>query len=121
MRRWRHRWRRQRLWCYISAARPCLLTECSRNRTKNEPGTTHIENHRRFTRRIYFVTHPAHVNINQVGCRDELVAPDFLEKHRTCQQLVASAHHVFEETKLTRQQIDFSFTTFDGALDQIEL
>src|SRR6201987_1961391 len=117
MRRWRHRWRRQRLWCYISAARPCLLTECSRNRTKNEPGTTHIENHRRFTRRIYFVTHQAQVNITQVGCRDELVAPDFLEKHRTGQQLVASAHHVFEESKLTRQQMLVSCITLAVAFD----
>jgi len=60
------------------------------------------------------------MHVDKVGRRDEFVIPDFLEQHGTRQQLIATLHHIFQQTELTRQQIDHAIAPFDGAPDQIE-
>ena len=61
------------------------------------------------------------MHVDQIGRRNELVIPDLLQKHGSRQQLVASLHHVFEQAKFARQQIDDAIAAFGGPLDQVEL
>ena len=72
---------------------------------KDEAGAANIVDHGNFAGSVDLVTQPPHMNINQVRRRNEFVVPDFLQKHRARQQLIAALHHILEQAKLTRQKI----------------
>ena len=61
------------------------------------------------------------MHVDKIGRRNEFVIPDFLEQHRPCQHLVAPLHHIFQQAKLARQEVDHAIAPSDGARDQIEL
>src|ERR1700737_3275378 len=88
--------------------------------TKNKSGAANVVNHLRLTWSIHLVSQPAHMNIDQVRCRNEFVIPDFLQQHCPRQQLVAPLHHVFEQTELARQQVYRPLAARRGAFDEIE-
>ena len=76
--------------------------------------------HGSFAGSVYLVAQSPHVYVNKVGRRNKLVIPDFLQKHGSRQQLIASLHHVFKQAKFSRQKIDHAIAALCGALDQIE-
>ena len=60
------------------------------------------------------------MNINQVRLWNEFIAPYFIEELGSCQQLVATLHHVSEQLELARPQINMTIATLRGAIDEIE-
>src|SRR6202035_4495492 len=87
---------------------------------KNEAGAADIMDHGSFARPVHLVAEPAHMDVHQVRRRNELIVPDLLQKHRSRQQLIAALHHIFEQAKLARQQIDHAVAAFGGTFDQVE-
>ena len=61
------------------------------------------------------------MHVHQVRRRDELIIPDFLQQHGSRQQLIATLHHILQQPKLPRQQIDRAVAAFGGTLNQVEL
>src|SRR6266851_8994153 len=89
--------------------------------TEHESHAADAMDHLRLVRFVHLVPQAAHMDVHQIGLRNELVLPDFLKEHRARQDLVLALHHVFEQPKLARQQFDGPVATLGGALDQIEL
>src|SRR5882757_8355175 len=75
---------------------------------KDEAGTANIVDHLNFAWPVHLVTQATHMYVDKVGRRHELVIPDLFQKHGSRQQLVASLHHVFKQTKLARQKINYA-------------
>src|SRR6202035_2760919 len=89
--------------------------------TEDESGPADIVDHRRLVRRVDLVAQAAHVHVHEIGLRNELVLPHFLEEHGARQHLILAAHHVFEQPELARKQLDLAIAALDRALDEIEL
>ena len=60
------------------------------------------------------------MHVNKIGGGNEFVIPDLFEQHGPGQQLLPAAHHVFQEAKLARKQIDHAIAASRGALDQVK-
>src|SRR6185369_1042000 len=89
-----------------TAADRYLGTETLRRHAKNEPNATHVVNQGGLARSIHLVAEAAHMHVDKIGGGNEFVIPDLLEQHGPGQQLFTAAHHVFQEAKLAREQID---------------
>ena len=76
--------------------------------------------HRRLARLVDFAPQPAHVHVDEIAARHEFVVPDLLEQHGAGEQLVFAAHHVFEQTKFPRQQLDGALAAPGRAPEEIE-
>ena len=76
-----------------------------------EPGPTDTVDHRDIAGPVHLVPQAAHMHVDKVGRRNEFVIPDFLEQHGPRQHLIATLHHVFQQAKLTRQQIDHAISS----------
>ena len=61
------------------------------------------------------------MNIDKVRFRNEFVAPHLFQEVCSRQQFVAPLHHVFEQLKFARPQIDLAVTTLRCSIDEIEL
>src|ERR1700733_3940855 len=103
--------------CPISSGRPDILPDVNSSASlpaigalwsgaKNEAGAADIMDHGSFARPVHLVAEPAQMHVHQVHRRNELIVPDLLQKHGSRQQVVAALHHIFEQAKLARQQID---------------
>jgi hypothetical protein len=89
--------------------------------TEDESFATDVVDHRLFFEFIDLPTQPAHMHVHKIASRNELVIPNFLKQHCARQQLILPAHHVFEQAKFTRQEVDRALTPFGGTRQQIEL
>jgi hypothetical protein len=67
------------------------------------------------------VAQPAHVDINEIGFRNEFVMPHVFKQRGTFQQLTIVLHHVSEQAKFLRQQSYRAFPTPGGSLDEVEM
>ena len=61
------------------------------------------------------------MNINEVRSWNELIVPYVKEEICSCQQLVATLHHVSEQPELARTQINLPVATLRDAIDEIKL
>src|SRR6516164_9284680 len=104
-----------------SVQRNVVLRVNSSRRTKNKTLTAYAVDYRLLVWRVDLSPQPAHVHINEIALRHEFIVPDLLEQHGAGQQLILSAHHVFKQAKLARQQVDRAVSAFGGARQQIEL
>src|ERR1700693_1883 len=102
-----------------SVERNVVVHAKSSRRTEDEPDAADIGYHRQLVRLVHLVPQPAHVNVDEVGLGHELVVPDLFQQHGARQHLVFAAHHVFQQAKFARQQINHSLATPGGALDEI--
>src|ERR1700681_3164753 len=100
--------------------RNVVVRKKSGNFTKNKSGAANIVDHWWFAWSIHLVSQPAHVDVDQVRRGNEFVIPDLLQQHGPRQQLITALHHVFEQAKLARQQVDRPLAAFRGAFDKIE-
>src|ERR1700722_4499693 len=48
---------------------------------KNEAGAADIVDHGGFARAVHLVAQAAHMDVDQIGCRNEFIFPDLLKKH----------------------------------------
>src|SRR5882672_2648488 len=103
-----------------SAQRNVVVRVNSGRGTKHEPDAADIVNHRWLRGLVHLVPQPAHVDVHEIGLRNELVLPHFLEEHGAREDLVLPLHHVFEQAKLARQQIDGAIAPPGRALDQVD-
>src|SRR5215469_1694919 len=87
---------------------------------EDESHTANIVNHRRLMRQVNLMSQSSHMNIDEIGLRDEFVIPDILEQHGACHHLVFAAHHIFEEAELSWQEFDHTIPPPGGSFDQIE-
>src|SRR5882757_10102062 len=60
------------------------------------------------------------MNIHEVRFRNELVVPDLFEEGCSREQLSAPLHHVLEQPKLARSQVDLTVATLRSAIQKIE-
>src|SRR5579859_2071930 len=104
-----------------SVQRKVVVRAKSGRGTEDETRATHILNHRRIGWLVYLPPQPPHVNVDEVGLRDELVVPHLFEQHGARQHLLFAAHHIFEQAEFAWQQVDRSLPALRGALDQVEL
>jgi hypothetical protein len=88
--------------------------------TEDESHATNIVNHRRLMRQVNLMSQSSHMNIDEIGLRDEFVIPDILQQHGACQHLVFAAHHIFEELELSWQELDDTIRSLGGSFDEIE-
>ena len=100
--------------------KPVVRTNSGRS-TEHESFATDVVDHRLFFEFIDLPTQPAHMHVHKIASRNELVIPNFLKQHCARQQLILPAHHVFEQAKFTRQEVDRALTPFGGTRQQIEL
>ena len=63
---------------------------------------------------------PAHMDVNEIGRRHELIVPDLFEQHGAREQLVASLHHVLEQAEFPRQQLDRAVAALGRPFDEVE-
>src|SRR5260370_26115163 len=105
--------------------RRCSSTLCVRNSECAAYYRLHAQadsaNHRGFIWSVELATQSTHVHIDTVCFRKEFVVPYVLEEFCARQQLATPLHHVFEQTELAWQQIDRSFATLRGSIDEIKL
>src|SRR6266852_6308430 len=104
-----------------SAQRNVVVRTNSGRGTKNESYAANIMDHRRLVRLIHLAPEASHMDVHQVRLRNELVLPYFLEEHCARKNLILALHHVFEQAKLARQQIDRAVAPLGGPRDQVEL
>src|SRR5919206_3105101 len=75
-------------------------------------GTEHVSGavdrveQRRFARQIDLAAQMAHMHLDHIGARVEMIVPDGGEQHRARQHLAGMAHHIFEERQFARLQLD---------------
>src|SRR6516225_11836229 len=98
-----------------SVQRNVVLRVNSGRRTKDEPLTAYAMDHRLLVCCVDLSPQPTHVHVNKIAVRHEFIIPDLLEQHGASQQLVLSAHHVFKQAKLARQQVDWAVAALGGA------
>ena len=55
---------------------------------------------------IDLLPQPAHMHVDDVGLRVEVIVPDILEQHRAGHHLTGVAHEEFEQAELARQEFD---------------
>src|SRR5258705_13725988 len=104
-----------------SVQRNVVVRMNSGRRTEDETGAADIVDHGRLVRFVDLVPQPPHMHVDQVGVRHEFVVPDLLEQHCARQQLILTAHHIFEQTKYTWKKIDRTTVALGGTRQQIEL
>src|SRR6266404_9305395 len=92
-----------------------------RSRAQNEADAADVANDGGLICPVDLSTQTAHMNIHEVRFRNELVVPDLLEESCPRQQLAIPLHHVFEQPKLTRPQIDLTIAALRSAIEEIEL
>jgi len=61
------------------------------------------------------------MNINEVRMWNEFIAPYVMVEVCSCQQLVATLHHVSEQLELALPQINLPVATLRRAIDEIKL
>ena len=61
------------------------------------------------------------MNIDKIRFRNEFIVPYLFQEVSPRQQFVTPLHHVFEQLKLARPQIDATVATLRGSIDKIEL
>src|SRR6267142_6401468 len=103
-----------------SVQRNVVVRLNSGRRTDDKAFAAHVVNHGWFARPIHLAPQPAHVNVDQIALRDKLVVPNFLEEHGSREQLLLTAHHVFEKTEFARKEINRTGTSLCSASQQIE-
>ena len=64
---------------------------------------------------------PAHVDVDHVGLRVEVIAPDVLEQHRARDHLAGVAHEVGEQGELPRLQGDLAARAAHHPGEQVDL
>jgi hypothetical protein len=84
--------------------------------TEDESFATDVVDHRLFFESIDLPTQPAHMHVHKIASRNELVIPNFLKQHCARQQLILPTHHVLEQAKFTRQEVDRALTGFGRRL-----
>src|ERR1700747_3016567 len=89
--------------------------------TEDKTDATDIANERGLVRSVCLPTQLSHVNVDEIGFRNELVVPHLRQDGCACQQLVASLHHVLEQMKLAWPQIDPTVAALRGSIQEIEL
>src|SRR5579864_8542173 len=70
---------------------------------------------------VDFAAQPPNVNVDDVGCRIEMQIPNILQQHGTGHDLAFTAHKIFEQLELPRQQFDIAAPPLGGPRHQIEL
>src|SRR6267142_5989422 len=88
---------------------------------KKESLATDVKYHRRLMRVIDLAPKPAHMHVHEVGLWDELVLPHLSKKHFTRKYLALVTHHILEQAKLSRSQINRAVASLGRAFDEIEL
>src|SRR5215475_10355165 len=83
--------------------------------TEDESHAANIVNHRRLMRQVNLMSQSSHMNIDEIGLRDEFVIPDILQQHGACHHLVFAAHHIFEEPELSWQEFDHTIPSLGGS------
>ena len=63
----------------------------------------------------------AHVHVDDIGLRVEMVLPHAFEQHGARHDLVRPPHQKLEQTKLSRLQADGNTGTLDGAGQEVHL
>lgn len=76
--------------------------------------------HRPLVSLVDLATQSPHVNVHKIGLGDELIVPDFPEKHCSRQHLALAPHHVFDQKQFTRPEVDRTLIALDGARQKIE-
>src|ERR1700759_351370 len=104
----------------VPAAKSRPATRILSSGAEYETRAADIVNHGGFAGTVHLVAQASHVDVDEVGRRNELVIPHFLQKHGSRQQLIAPLHHVFKQAKFSRQEFDHPVASLGGALDQIE-
>jgi hypothetical protein len=74
----------------------------SGGRTENEADATNVVYHGGLTRLVDLMAESPHVDINEIGLRNESVVPDFFEQHCASENLVLASHHILEQPELAR-------------------
>src|SRR5882757_2852481 len=69
---------------------------------------------------VDLATQSPYVNVHKIGLGDELIVPDFPEKHCSRQHLALAPHHVFDQKQFPRPEVDRTLTAPDGARQKIE-
>ena len=103
-----------------SVQRNVVVRTKSGRGTEHEPFAANVVNHGLLAGLVDLAPEPAHVHIDEIAARHEFVVPDFLEQHRAGEQLALAAHHVLEQTKFARQQLDAPLAALGGTGEKIE-
>src|SRR5579859_2399374 len=104
-----------------SVQRKVVVRANSGRGTEDEAFATDAMDHRRLVGSVHLPPQAAHMDVDQVALRHELVVPDFLEQHGAGQQLTLAAHHVFEKPELAREEVDRPVVAFRGSRQEVEL
>ena len=70
---------------------------------------------------VDFAANPSDVNIDDVGRWIKMQIPDVLQEHRSRNHVADVANKIFEQLKLSRQQLDFPAAPTDDSGEQIHL
>lgn len=92
-----------------------------RSCTKDKTGAPDVANERGLIWPVDLATQLSHVDVDEIGFRYDFVIPDFPQDRRARQQRVALFHHVPEQLKFARPQVDPAVAALCGAIQEIEL
>ena len=102
--------------------RPVLSVNPARgSRIQDEANAADVADHERIICSVDPATQPAHLNIDKVGFRSKFMVPYLFQEGRPGQHFVTPLHHVFEQLKFARPQIDVTVATLRSPIDEIEL
>ena len=107
--------------CKVSRRRSAVLRRSFFGYTKNVSYAADGMDERVVKAFVYLAPEAAHVHVDDIGLRIEMVVPDFLEKHRARHHLPRMPHQVLEQPKLARLKRDGSSRARHHAGKQIEL
>src|SRR5581483_3026460 len=103
-----------------SVQRNVVVRAKSGRRTEHESLATNTVDHRRLVGPVDLAAQAAHMDVDEIRLRNEFVIPHLLEQHRTREQLLLPAHHIFEQAEFPRQQLYVPLATAGGPQQQIE-
>ena len=91
------------------------------SRIQNEANAADVADHGRLIFPVDLATQSAHMNIDKVRFRNDFILPYLFQEGRPRQQSVTPLHHVLEQLKFARPQIEVTVAALRSSIDEIEL
>src|SRR5579863_4256547 len=103
----------------FSPFRASALNE--RGSAQNKASAANTAYHCRLVRTVDLPPEPSHMDIDEIRARNKLVVPNISQERFARQDPVAPFHHVSQQPKFARPEIDRSPASFSRLIEQINL